>query len=252
MARTIDTIYKDLVTQADRVVPELTKARSRTSICGLLLYICAVLANTVEKLFDTHKTEVETMIGNLIPHTCAWYAMKALAYQRGDELPDGEDEYAVTDTSKQIVKRAVAVEDETSALHIKIATLNGSTPAPMAEEDVALVKAYMEKIKDAGVMLNVTSEVPEDFSCTVKVYYDGSIPATQVESECRTAVKNYVTDLPFNGLMTRTALVDAVQTVSGVTAVAVESCSVHSETHTPTAGYFKVREEDITIQLQTI
>lgn len=251
MARTIDTIYQELLSRANIVVPELTQVKSKTSISGLLLYICAVLANTVEKLFDTHTTEVEGMIKGLVPHRPAWYAHKALAFQEDDVLPDGEDKYAEIDESKQIVKRAVAIEQETGELQIKIAGEGNGGLSQLTAEQVENVQAYIGEIKDAGVVVNVTSTAAEAFSCVVKLYYNGSMTQDTLISECKATIKNYVTNLPFNGEYSNMALIDALQTLTAVevvTDVTAKADDTSINVYVPTAGYFAVDDEDITIQ----
>lgn len=60
---------------------------SKVSIEGLLFYVVAFGIWVLEKLFDTHKEEVSTMLADLTPHTTRWYRNRVLSM-----VPSGQEE----------------------------------------------------------------------------------------------------------------------------------------------------------------
>ena len=101
---------------------------SKVSVIGILFYIFAVAAWTLEKLFDTYKDEVDTRIEEIIPHRPRWYRDKVLAFMKGKTLIADTDRYDTTAMTEdaiaavRVVKHAVAVENrDASLLTIKVA-----------------------------------------------------------------------------------------------------------------------------------
>ena len=60
---------------------------SKVSVIGILFYIFAVAAWTLEKLFDTYRGEVDARIEEIIPHRPRWYRDKVLAFMKGWPIP---------------------------------------------------------------------------------------------------------------------------------------------------------------------
>lgn len=267
--RTIDEIFKAMI-ERKNAIPELATLSnaSSVSIWRLLLYIVAVVANTVERLFDTHKQEVEDLIRQLVPGRAEWYAHKAKEFLLNELLPDGSDTYNtshLTDEQieqKRIVKYAVAYEDRTIAnLTIKIAGESNGELAPISQSAETQFRAYMEEVKYAGVKINLVNLAADRFACRMNIWYDPILAPENVASDCRNAIKNYLRNLPFNGEYSGMALTDAVQKVDGVKIVDLISASsntvrsnvmaeINSHIH-PRSGYFRpATDNDINLTLQ--
>ena len=206
---------------------------SKVSVIGILFYIFAVAAWTLEKLFDTYKGEVDTRIEEIIPH----YDTEGMT----------EDAIAAA----RVVKHAVAVENrDASLLTIKVAGEKDGKRCRLDAETEAQLAAYIAEIKDAGVRTALVNIDPDRFNCEADVYYDPMLVAETVESACREAVRNYIENLPFNGEYTNMALVDALQTLDGVrivefrgatTVAAGEEVLVTIDARCiPAAGYFEM------------
>lgn len=52
---------------------------SKVSIEGLLFYVVAFGMWAMEKLFDSHKAEVDAMLADRTPHTTRWYPLPSLS-----------------------------------------------------------------------------------------------------------------------------------------------------------------------------
>ena len=196
---------------------------SKVSVIGILFYIFAVAAWTLEKLFDTYKGEVDTRIEEIIPHRPRWYRDKVLAFMKGKTLIADTDRYDTEGMTEdaiaaaRVVKHAVAVENrDASLLTIKVAGEKDGKRCRLDAETEAQLAAYIAEIKDAGVRTALVNIDPDRFNCEADVYYDPMLVAETVESACREAVRNYIENLPFNGEYTNMALVDALQTLDGV------------------------------------
>ena len=196
---------------------------SKVSVIGILFYIFAVAAWTLEKLFDTYKGEMDTRIEEIIPHRPRWYRDKVLAFMKGKTLIADTDRYDTEGMTEdaiaaaRVVKHAVAVENrDASLLTIKVAGEKDGKRCRLDAETEAQLAAYIAEIKDAGVRTALVNIDPDRFNCEADVYYDPMLVAETVESACREAVRNYIENLPFNGEYTNMALVDALQTLDGV------------------------------------
>lgn len=152
---------------------------SKVSVIGILFYIFAVAAWTLEKLFDTYKGEVDTRIEEIIPHRPRWYRDKVLAFMKGKTLIADTDRYDTEGMTEdaiaaaRVVKHAVAVENrDASLLTIKVAGEKDGKRCRLDAETEAQLAAYIAEIKDAGVRTALVNIDPDRFNCEADVYYD--------------------------------------------------------------------------------
>jgi hypothetical protein len=154
-----------------------------------------------------------------------WYVSKATKFQYGISLPPDGDEYVVVppvDPTVLIVRFAAAVE-LVNLVRIKVARLSGSVLAPLLPLQLTAFAAYMARIKDAGVRIQVTSDNPDNLQLKVAVFYDplilnvnGSrLDGTSV-APVKDAINNFLENLPFNGLFVINNLITTLQKVEGV------------------------------------
>lgn len=238
---------------------------SKVSVIGILFYIFAVAAWTLEKLFDTYRGEVDARIEEIIPHRPRWYRDKVLAFMKGKTLVPDTDRYDTEGMTEdaiaaaRVVKHAVAAESaDASLLTIKVAGEEGDKRCKLDAETETRLKAYIAEIKDAGVRTALVNTDPDRFSCQVEIYYDPMLVAETVEAACREAVREYIENLPFNGEYTNMALVDALQTVEGVRIVEFKGATRVAADETvvvpidarcvPAAGYFTMEDVQLTLK----
>lgn len=226
MARTIAQIQADIIAAktADTTLSGLTST-SNTSIWLLWTYIVAVCQWTLENLFDAHKAEVSGILATQKPHTLQWYVTKAKAFQFGATLPPDSDVYALVppaDLTTLVVHYAAAVE-LTNLVRLKVARLSSGVLAPLTSAQLTALTAYMGRVKDAGVRLQVTSDPPDNLQLVVAVFYDPLVldsSGRRLDGTSTTpvkdAIKTFLDDLPFNGLFVLNNLIAALQAVDGV------------------------------------
>lgn len=268
MARTIAEIQQSIIDakNADPVLFGLS-SRSNVAIWRLWTYVVAVCQWTLEKLFDAHKVEVSNIIGTMKPHTLQWYVLKAKAYQHGDNLPDGSDTYAVIDTTKRIVVHAAASEDvSTKRVRIKAAKLDNTNLAALSDTEQSGLATYMKLIRDAGVRLEVISKNADILVLEVTIYYDALVLAADGsrldgtnDVPVKDAIRNYLKNLPFNGLLVLAKMVDALQEVDGVVIPHITkaqasdgppaslSLKAIEVEYQPAAGYITIADVNLTI-----
>ncbi len=261
MARTIAEIQQQIIDtkNADTTLSAYVWSDSKVAIWRLWTYVVAACIWTLENLFDYHKVEVETIISNQKPHTLKWYVYMAKLFQYGVTLPDDTDTYPTpsTDPEVVIVQYAAAVE-LSNLVRIKVAKSPSGTLESLSEEELEAFSGYMNRIKDAGVRLQLTSGNPDILKLEVSVFYDPLVLSSTGErldgastTPVLDAVNVFLSDLPFNGVFVLNHLIAALQNVEGVKIGYVVSAQANYGTtpfvpisvkYTPDAGYMILDE----------
>ncbi len=238
---------------------------SKASIESILFYVFAFCAWTVEKLFDTHKTEVTNYIDEMKPHSLRWYVNKVKDFRFGQSLIEDTDRYSdegLTEKEiedRQIVKYAAASE-QNATLYIKVA---GSGHKPISEEQQQALTEYLAEIKDAGVRIVVRNANADKIKMSLRIFYNPMIlqsngNSLQGGTPVIDAIQQYVENLPFNGEFRKVDLVDALQQVEGVvmpelvsvsTSVATSYYKILDDAYEkPFSGYYEFDTESTTIE----
>ncbi|MFW2137095.1 nucleotidyltransferase [Chryseobacterium sp. TY4] len=273
MARTIEIIYADLLAKKE-ATPELAvlTSTSKTAIWRLWLYVTAYAIWVLETFFDTHKAEVNSILSELKPHTKRWYRNKALAFQYGFPLYPDSDVFNNTgytteqvEASKIIKYSAVTEAITESRLIVKIATEDANQElAPISALEKEGFDAYMAEIRDAGVKVTVINYLPDLLRLHLKIYYNPLLltnngvaitGANAGKKPVEIALKEYMKELPFDGELILSSLVDKLQQTEGVDIphlVSAASAWINDEgsgygnfeniavKKLPVSGYFKI------------
>ncbi|RXK57577.1 nucleotidyltransferase [Lacibacter luteus] len=271
MARTIAEIHNEIIAavQADATLGAELTSTSRVSKWRTWSYIVSFAIWVHEKLFDLFKQEVSETIATLKPHTAKWYASKALAYQHGFPLKEDSDQFdntGYTDTQieeSRVVAYAAVVEQTDQYgrvfLRIKLARINGGDLAPLTAPQLAGVQEYFARIKDAGVKLVIESIAADSIKMNWRIYYDplildstGSRTDGTAADVVKNAIKDYLKNLPFNGVYVLQYHIDALQQVEGITIPIIDLAqtkygllpftNVNVKT-TPDSGYLRFADD---------
>lgn len=272
MARTVQQIYDEMIAEkesmavlntlqpntdsAQTLLSDLTSS-SKVAVWRLIFFVMAVGIWTVEKLFDEHVIWIENRATELIVGTAVWCRVKALEYQHGDSLSYIEPvyKYATINEANQIIKLA-SVNEVGGQVLIKVAKLVSDEPAPLSTEELDAFRAYMQKVKFAGVNVVCLSRDPDLLKVYYHVYYDplvlsadGSLISDSSKFPVRDAINAYCKGLPFNGIFSVTELTDKIQQAVGVVnpvfdtasaKYALQPYSILGDFYNPNAGYLKV------------
>lgn len=247
-----------------------SEAFSPASVENLLFHAIATGIQTVEVMMEQHAAHVETLALNTIPATIPWYYDRCLAFRKGypivfdtDRLIYDYSPEAKADSKAGIVRYA-AVRDQGYSVSILVAGEKDGAPEPLDEETLTQFHTYIEQIKPAGIVVNVTSPKPDSVTVNLTVsldplmyHTDGTLIAAPDTNPVAEAVGNYFRTITYGGEMRVSALTDAVQAIDGVRDVHIDHVSITPAgttdtirvtrfSHQATGGHFKVNKINIT------
>jgi hypothetical protein len=256
MSRTLTEIKTQLYVakSAEGALSGLTST-SLTAVWKLILDIVAVGIFVHEQIFDIFLTDVKNAEAKAYAGTATWYRDKALEFQIGDTISDEPPfVYDPVDADNQIIKRAAAV-DTGGTVSIKVAKLDGAgLPIPLSGVEFDAFKSYIGKIKFAGITAAMTTASADILNIIGNVYVDpaiiasdGSLVSDPSIFPVLDAVTAYSKNLPFDGVVWKSAVIDAIQSVPGVeypgdiivqAGPAAGSPATFLENYAPVSGYF--------------
>ena len=155
-------------------------------------------------------------------------------------------------TAARVVKHVAVTEaKDTSRLIIKVAGEDNGKRVPLGAAEEVQLQAYVQEIKDAGVLFDIVNIQPDIFECELDIYYNPMKDPHTIQYDCEQVIRDYISNLPFNGEYSNMAMVDMVQQVDGVRIVQCKNArSASSLNNTfvgidafviPVAGYFEAK-----------
>ena len=241
MARKIEDIKQQIIT-AKQNKPELAElsSDSKSSIWGLWAYITAYAINILENFMDIFKNDVTNYVDQRTYGTGRWYVNKLLEFQYGEAIDPITLQYE-NKNADSIIK--VASYDETlnndgkMELNLRFAGIDENEEFfgfndpndTTRRNQYHSICSYIEMIKIAGVKVNKLSNEPDklrigglnagtsgDDIFMAKVYYDGLFDVDEIKDKVNEAVKQYLLNVPAEGVIVKNALIDAIQKIEGV------------------------------------
>lgn len=281
MARPILQIYNDLVTQKQSaselasltpqystpdnpyliLLAELSSS-SKVSIWRLWLFVIACGHYTLEVMMDVFRVEAEDIARRNIFGTQPWYADKVLKFQYGYSpvWNNSTFTYDYTDTTStsavasRVVSKVSVIEATNMAFNsvlIKAAkepTLG--TLAPLTGAEVTSLNTYINRIKPPGIKTTVQSYPADLLRLKLKLWYDGVLDVPAFQTRFETALKQFLKDIPFDGILRLDDLIIAIRAVSGVVNVQLQlveakasydpSFTSVTQERNPASGYFEL------------
>lgn len=263
-----DTIKQRYNLQAGKSFEEQFSA---VSLENILFFIVATCNWASRLIFDQHKTDVSAILKEQMSGTANWYAWQAKQFQYGHKLVADTDYYDNTGLTEaqieasRIVKFAAAVESlDKSILYLKIATGKEGDRQPLTPTQLTAFKNYLNAYQYAGVRVVVINDLPDDIKLTIDIYYDalvldyeGKLLDGTGDTSIQDAIRNYLNNLPFNGMYTNQGLVDVLQRLNGVEVAELKSASSRYGVYTSFteinareiahAGYYQITDENLTL-----
>jgi hypothetical protein len=273
MAQSI-SYYKELITNeyvnraAAIGITINPQAWSATNLDRCFIHAVSVCAWMLHSLFDLFKSDVNETIGAMKPHSLRWYAEMAKKFQYGFALPEDSDVYDNTGVDDEDVLQSKivaysAVTEQIRGLRIKVAKAGEIDLAPLTNDELDAFTAYMRRIKDAGVKLNITSQVADSLRLVLTVVYNplvltatGSRIDGIAAAPVKDAIRAYLKNLPFNGILSLQKLIDEIQKVDGVADLHVNSARARygllpfsniNIKYKPDSGYLRISDDDLLI-----
>lgn len=218
MARTIIEIQNAIITakNADANLSALNST-SLTAVWRLWTYIVAVAIYVHEALWDRHKIEINTLVETAIWGTPKWYVATCKKFQYGDaveQLVDNQP-YSVLDPAKQIVTFA-SYREAFSIIVLKVAKGTVGSQVALSAPEKTAFEGFIGKMKGAGDRISVVSLPADALRIVATIYYDAQYPLATVQTNVLNAINAFLFALPFDGLLYKNKLVDAIDDATGV------------------------------------
>lgn len=240
---------------------------SKVSLENILFDVFAFSIFLFEKLFDNHKTQIDTAILEQKSGGSRWYRNMALAFQYGFDLIYASDQFENTgytteqiEASKIIKYCSVKESLESNKLTIKVAGDDGDFLVPLTAPQLESFSKYMQEIKYACVGLNILNSPADRLILTMDVYRDVLVideNGTSIKNggkPIEAAIKAYMKTLPFDGELVLNDLIANLRTVDGVNNVNIVTATashydavigfsdfaVINVRTVPRSGYFEV------------
>lgn len=242
MARTVETIYNDIITEKetlsnlDGLLPTndtyqdlLTDldAGSAVSEWRLWAFIFAVHTHALEVLQDLFIEEVEELSASAIVGTLPWYVAISKEYEPGVSLAlvDSRWIYETPVPENRLVLGASA-SASAGTIFLKVAKGDGGDPEglePLSGAELTAFTSYIKQRGFAGDSFNIQSLNGDTLEIEVEIFYDGFKVEATVQAAVEAAIDAYLLDLDFDGVVKVIKMIDAIQTVDGVRDVVISS-----------------------------
>lgn len=251
MARSVETIYNEMVTEKqtaanlsglmptynlssitpdnpfDELVNEVD-SESQVSVWRWWLYIVAYGMFILESLWDAFKTEILQIAAASEFGTQAWYERVAKEWQYGHSLVWDSVQrkaYYIDTTSPAAVASRLAAKVSVTEVHnisfsgvqIKVAKDVGGTLQPLdtaAGTELDSFTYYMERKSPAGIPRSIISIAADSIRFHLRRYYDGTLALADVQAADEIALKAYLKNIDFSGVFYVNDLVDAFQNLT--------------------------------------
>lgn len=181
------------------------------------------------QLFGQHVKEVDEKILNQKRGGLPWYRFMALQFQYGFDLVSDKDYFdngtATTEAienSKIIKYSAVSEAEDSSRVIIKVAGEIDGVLSPISLVQQDAFEAYIKEIRIAGVQCTIINYLPDRLLLNIQIKRDALLLDSNGMSILNgnypvvDALKEFMKELPFDGELRLSALVDKLQQVSGV------------------------------------
>jgi hypothetical protein len=256
MARTVTQIKQSMLDakNADPTLSTLTST-SQTAKWNLYYFIVASCIAIFEQLQDIFKVELETIASTAAPSTPQWTRNKVLKYQKGDVAQLNTTtyviEYPTINTANQILTRCAVITAPNRTVLIKVA--KGNPPTPVSVGELAELQSYVETFNPAGIAFTLINDNSDKMEVAATIYYNGQYSAV-ISTNVVAALNNYMANLPFNGVISTQAVVDAIQAVEGVISVSLARILVrkHSVAYGAGVTLYNLSTGVDAVQYQTI
>ena len=233
MARTLSEIYTEAKSARDKHL-ELTEFKndSKMSVLDAFTWVTSACVWSFENLLDVFKVDLAKDLTNRINGTPTYFANMLIKYQKGDELEVSEDGtrfgYATIDPNKRIVTKAAYSEGREDGFNDNMMILKIATGAPGAyaqieHDELIKIRAYLNKLLFAGQHATVVSRLGDVLIPRVTVYHDGAVSEDEVYTNIENALKEFIANLDFNGVVYAQKVLDCIQKAEHVTDVFISS-----------------------------
>lgn len=216
---------------------------------------------TFEQIIALDMADIEAIVeANRGVGTDKWYAQRALEFQWNEEVryalvvdENGYARYPAIVSADRIIKQASARLSDSNGLLLKVATTDkDGALCPLTNDQFTDFKNYITSLALPGQPIEFVNQRADTLTVIADVYYSAATNATGLEAELLAALRDFSLDTDFNGRIYRTAVVDALQSVSGVVDVDIKTLDLTdadgkttaiNRVETAAAGYFNISDK---------
>ncbi len=235
MARSLQVITNEIKTNI-RTFPSLNAFKfpeeggSSVSIFNLWISTVALSIYTFEVINDTYVALLLNNIYMVVSGNAAWVRAQMLNFQYGDviQLVNYIPTYVPVNAAHLLVTQCAVKDLGNGAIQIKVAKGAASPYSPLSGPELAALKDYYfgtsstQGVGFAGVKATFITLLPDRLFIQANIFFVGQYLAATVKSNVIVAINNFLTSfsgVAFDGRIYMIRLVDAIQTVPGVTRV---------------------------------
>ncbi len=262
--------YTDIIDAARREDPVLNGLSSTSTTAEYRLWQNAIgtAMAVFAQIVDKDKEDIQNIVeANRGVGTAVWYVQRALEFQWSAAVryslvvdDNGYARYPEVVMSDRVVAQASAVMDTDGALLLKVATVGQDDAlCPLSDDVFGDFKNYVLSLAFPAQRIKFVNQKPDTLTVIADVYYQAQSNATGLRTELLTALADFTKNTAFNGRIYTSAVVDALQGVSGVTDVDIRAIRLTDAQGVTTdinrmavasAGYFNI-DADTSITLKT-
>jgi len=217
---------------------------STVSIETCIMLVVATCAAAVENMMDWFKEDVSKVVDSERYGHSGWYVKvaKAFQYQDGDgtdyNLDTDSGTYSVIDEEARIVKHA-SCDNRGYGVRLKVAKDSNGALSPLSNNEKSAFESYINRLKPAGIPVQVISRNADVLKLVMSVYYDPIIfNASSALDRVKSEVNAYLSSIDFNGEYVTMKMVDRLQCIGGLDIIEVDEAYAKHE------GYGYVRIEN--------
>lgn len=248
---------------------------SKTNLLRLLCFVFAVCGRVIEVITDTTRADVIEYRTNQSPFNTRAIVRLAKAYFHGYILDGETDKYDTTGLTEEQIEAASIIKYAACSqvldgfgkpfLRLKMASETDGELRQLTGPEMEGLTAYMDVVQPAGVKIVKESNAPDQIRMGWKVYYSPLIinaagdridgTATDVG---RVAIKEYLTQIVFNGIYAPQNHEMFVKQVDGIELSLIQYVQTKyagydwvtvNDTSTPDAGYYRfATDSDLVIE----
>ncbi len=203
------------------------------------LNVIATEIFTLEQQMNISETTTENLIAMAPPETLPWVKERVLEFQYDAVTPqvvqindDLSVTYPVVDASKRVITQCAAISNAFGGILVKVAA--GDPLAPISGPEVAALNSYLDTILGGDINFGVINATADLLKLVGTIFYNGQYNAV-IKTNVIAAINNYLSSLPFNGIIKISELIVTIKKVAGVTDVQITDAIA-----TATAGGFTV------------
>lgn len=235
MARSTATIQATMdAEQALQTDLTTLNSPSQTAIYTLWKFITSTIINYFEQLWDLYKVDLETIVSNAAVGSEQWVQSKVLAFQYDATTPqvlevnttDFSINYPITDTTLLLITRCSVITTAQRVVLVKVA--KSDPPVALSAPELSSLSGYLSDLNFAGVNYIAQSLTSDKIYIKANIFYNGQYAST-ISDSVIAAIDLYLANIPFNGYVKLTSLVDAIQTVTGVTDIVLEDIAIRAD-----------------------